>query len=222
MAQAELEPAPAEGDRRMRNGLYGLLVALTPLAAQAGEAFSVPSSGVLAPLKPVASLYDNGTMTTGKPVEARGAIETRPVKAAKPAHRPVAVRSSLAPYVRHSKRPAASLPPGVAAPPPYRPSASYAPPAAPLPLPPQQTSSYAAPPATTAPARGFLGSNGSAAAPSSLTSLFNSNGTGTSLGPAADRRFTNRGLFTGSIAQPARPAYPPQQAVPFGQGQPIY
>lgn len=52
----------------MRQGLPGLLLAaLTPLAAQA-QAFSVPPSGVLAPPKPVASLYDSNAMTTGKPV----------------------------------------------------------------------------------------------------------------------------------------------------------
>jgi hypothetical protein len=205
----------------MRNGFFGLLVAaLAPLAAQAGEAFSVPASGVLAPPRPVASLYDSSAMTTGKPVEARGAIETRPTTSAKPKPAPrraaSGIRSSLSPYVRRSARPAASLPPGVNAPPLYRPSVSHTAPA-PLHLQPAQPVSYApaAAPAATPSTRGFLGSAGSA-------SLFNSTSIGTSLAPASDRRLTNRGLFTGSIAQPAQPAYPPRQIAPLSQGPAIY
>jgi hypothetical protein len=202
----------------MRHGFLGLVfIGLTPLAAQAGDAFSVPPSGVLAPPRPVASLYDDSTMSTGKPVEARGAIEARPAATAKPKarHATAGIRSSLAPYVRRSKRPPASLPPGIVAPQPYRPAAAYQPPA-PLPLQPAPVISRAQPANTaTPPARGFLGSTGSVA-------LFSSDRAGASLAPAVDNRFTNRGLFTGSIAQPARPAYPPQQVMPLPPGQPIY
>jgi hypothetical protein len=201
----------------MRNVFLGLLVAaLTPLSAQAGEAFAVPSSGVLAPPRSVASLYDNSTMTTGRPVEARGTIDTRADKAAKPAPRRTAtIRTSLSPYVRRANRPAATLPPGVVAPPPYRPGVSYEPPA-PLPPQPAQSVSYPPQPAVATPTtRGFLGSAGPAA-------LVNPNRTGAALASSTDSRFTNRGLFTGSIAQPARPAYPPQQTAPHPQGQPIY
>jgi hypothetical protein len=210
----------------MRQGIFGLLAAvLTPLAAQASEPFSVPPSGVLAPPKPVAALYDDSTLTTGTPVAAKSSAGIRmsaaasqaPKTAAKPAGKrsASAIRSSLDPYVRHSRRPPATLPPGVTAPPPYRPGMAM-PPVEPL-EPAPVTTSYAPPPRAPAAnpgARGFFSSG-----PATLTANMAS--------PAArvsDPRFVNRGLFTGSIPQAApAPVYAPQPAAPpMSQGQPIY
>lgn len=211
-----------DNGQALANPVHGSSDMNATFPAQA-QAFSVPPSGVLAPSRPVASLYDNSTMTKGKPVEARGGIETRPAGAApKPTPRRAVsnTRTSIAPYVRRASRPAASLPPGVIAPPAYRPGVSSGP-VVPLPLQPQHTVSYTPPaPAAAQPAsRGFIGSSGPAA-PSGLGSLFNFNRTGVQAANSSDRRFTNRGLFTGSIGQPAQPAYP--QAAPLPQGQPIY
>jgi hypothetical protein len=214
----------------MRQGIFSLLaVLLTPLAAQAGDAFSVPSSGVLASPKPVASLYDSDAIATGKPVGAKKPVDIRPsasvspepkLAAAKPVKRSASVtvtRSSLDPYVRRSQRPAATLPPGTIAPAPYRPGMAM-PAVEPLEPAPVTSSYMTQPAAPRAPApqtggRGFFGSSG----PAALTA-----NTAPSPARASDPRFVNRGFFTGSIPTAQQPAPMPQSVPSMSQGQPIY
>lgn len=194
----------------MRQGFYGfLLLMLVPSAAPAGEAFSVPSSGVLAP-KSVAALYDSGSITTGRPVGATPATEIRShpkTSPAKPKARAVApvTRSASSSYARRAARPAATLPPGVVAPPPYRPGM---PPVAGDIDEPAPAASYAQPAAAQSPAntRGFFASATPAAIQAPVIAPRDQSRSMFSDLFSPGRRGGERGLFGGSGAPaPAAP-----------------
>ncbi len=145
----------------MRMAFFAILATtLTPVAAQAGDGFSIPPSGVLAPPKAVASLYDSDTLTSGRPIAPAGKIEVRPLPdapaapAAKPKRKPISslMRPALRPYVRHSHKPPATLPPAEAV-------AELQPAAPVISVPPAQTApapvAYYAPPAAAPPSGRF-------------------------------------------------------------------
>jgi len=220
----------------MRPSLFILAIVLTPLAAQA-DPFAIPPSGVLQPKNSMAALYDSDLMSGAK--LKTGPVEAKPlpaVKAAKPAHKTAAVStapSSLKPYVRHSKRPAATLPPGVVAPPPYRPGMpAYTPPENLEPAPAVYTPPATSAVAQAAPAgpRGLFGAPASApaapspmaagpapaqAAPATTSSIgsYFSNLFSGARGNTPNNTWAGRGLFT-SAAEPQAPQPYPVQQVP--------
>jgi hypothetical protein len=198
----------------MRQGFCAfLIVTLTPIAAHAGE-FAVPSSGVLAPTS-VASLYDSGTMTSGRPVgaqpvEIRSQISAHPAKSKVRTVTPTqTTRSSITPYVRHARRPAATLPPGIVAPPPYRPGMPAVPVASN-----DEPASYAAAPAPNSVSNGARGFLGAPAAPQAIRTQGQTSPAFSDLF-SPGRSHGERGLFSSSVPsapQAVRPAMPNVQA----------